>query len=215
MNIINQKIQHYINQNCSKASTQLYNLERKTYLEQLYPQMVSGKVQGQFLKMISRMIQPKHILEIGTFTAYGTICLAEALAENGSIDTIEIDEELKDKIELNLTQANIGSFTSLHIGNAFQIIPNLNKPYDLIFLDADKAFYPQYFKLLAPKMKVGSFLLADNVLWDGKVVEPFLERDKATRGVIEFNKLVKEDSTFENVILSVRDGLMLACKINA
>lgn len=214
MKIINQKIQAYINENCSDASDQLYNLERKTYLEQLYPQMVSGKVQGQFLKMISRMINPQHILEIGTFTAYGTICLSEALAVGGSIDTIEIDEELKATIESNLKQANINNFTTLHIGNAFEIIPNLNKAYDLIFLDADKAFYPQYFKLLSSKMKAGSFLLTDNVLWDGKVVEPVLERDKATRGVIEFNHLVKEDPTFENVILSVRDGLMLACKIS-
>jgi len=191
----------------------LYNLERKTYLEQLYPQMVSGKVQGQFLKMISRMIRPKYILEVGTFTAYGTICLAEALAEGGSIDTIEIDDELKDKIEHNLEQANIDTFTNLHIGNALEIIPTLNKPYDLIFLDADKAKYPQYFELFTTKMKSGSFLLADNVLWDGKVVESVIARDKATKGVIEFNRLVKEDSTFENVILSVRDGLMLAYKI--
>jgi len=213
MNIINQKIKNYINQNCSNAAKQLHNIERKTYLEQLYPQMVSGKVQGQFLKMISRMIQPKHILEIGTFTAYGTICLAAALAKGGSIDTIEIDEELKDHIELNFEQANISTFTNLHIGNALEIIPTLNKPYDLIFLDADKATYPQYFNMLAPKMKAGSFLLADNVLWDGKVVEPTIERDKATQGVIAFNRLVKDDPTFENVILSVRDGLMLAYKI--
>jgi len=175
--------------------------------------MISGKVQGQFLKMISRMIQPKHILEIGTFTAYGTICLAEALVEGGSIDTIEIDEELSDKIELNLQQANIHKNTNLHIGNALEIIPTLNKPYDLIFLDADKAFYPKYFKLLSPKMKTGSFLLADNVLWDGKVIEPVLERDKATQGVMEFNSLVSEDPAFENLILSVRDGLMLAYKV--
>lgn len=214
MHIISQKIKNYINKNCSKASNQLYNLERKTYLKQLYPQMVSGKVQGQFLKMISRMIQPQHILEIGTFTAYGTICLSTALTKNGSIDTIEIDEELKDEIEYNLKQANISHFTNLHIGNALKIIPTLNKAYDLVFLDADKAFYPQYFKLLASKMKVGSFLLADNVLWDGKVVEPVLEKDKATQGVIAFNKLIKEDPTFENVILSVRDGLMLAYKVS-
>jgi len=212
MNITKPKIEKYISQNCSEATEQLYNLERKTYLQQLYPQMVSGKVQGQFLKMISRMIQPKHILEIGTFTAYSTICLAEALRAEGSIDTIEIDEELKGEIELNLQQANILNKTTLHIGNALQIITTLNKPYDLIFLDADKAFYPAYFKLLSPKMKVGSFLLADNVLWDGKVAEPILESDKATRGVDEFNRLIKEDSTFENIILSVRDGLMLAYK---
>jgi len=212
MNIINQKLQNYITENCSDATDILYNLERKTYLEQLYPQMLSGKVQGQFLKMISRMIQPKHILEVGTFTAYGTICLAEALAEGGSIDTIEIDEELKAEIEQNLQRANIHTFTTLHIGNALKIIPNLNKPYDLIFLDADKAFYPEYFKLLAPKMKAGSYLLADNVLWDGKVVEPVLDSDRATQGLIEFNRLVKENPAFKNVILSVRDGLMLAYK---
>lgn len=212
MNIVPDKIEVYIEEHCTKELDVLNEINRKTHLEQLYPQMVSGKVQGQFLKMISRMIKPLNVLEIGTFTAYSTICLAAGLASNGVIDTIEISEELKSVIEKNLGAAGIGHQVNLHIGEALEIIPTLNKGYDLVFLDADKDHYPQYYKLLMPLLKKGGFLVADNVLWSGKILEGQAASDKATKGVIIFNEMVQHDVDVDNVILSVRDGLMLVHK---
>jgi len=214
MSIIPEKIEQYIDKHCSEENELLYQINRKTFLQQMYPQMISGKVQGQFLKMISRMLRPKRILEIGTFTAYSTICLAEGLVSDGQIDTIELDEELKPVIDKNLQAAGIAQKVNLHIGEAQKIITELNSDsYDLIFLDADKEFYPAYYRLLKPLMRAGSFLLVDNVLWYGKVVEAADTFDPATKGVVKFNKLVQEDPSVENLILSVRDGLMLVCKI--
>lgn len=214
MGIIPEKIEQYIDEHCSEENELLYQINRKTFLQQMYPQMISGKVQGQFLKMISRLLRPKRILEIGTFTAYSTICLAAGLAKDGQIDTIELDEELKPIIDKNLQAAGIAQKVNLHIGEAQKMIPELNvATYDLIFLDADKEFYPKYYRLLQPLMQAGSFLLVDNVLWYGKVAEAEETFDPATKGVVEFNKLVQEDPSVENVILSVRDGLMLVYKL--
>jgi len=212
MNIVSDKIEVYIEEHCTEESNVLNEINRKTHLEQLYPQMVSGKVQGQFLKMISRMVKPVSILEIGTFTAYSTICLATGLAPNGTIDTIEISEELRSVIEKNLDAAGIRHQINLYIGEAMEIIPTLNKRYDLVFLDADKDHYPQYYQLLMPLLKKGGFLVADNVLWSGKVLEPQAANDKATKGVIAFNKMVHHDAGVDNVILSARDGWMLVHK---
>ncbi len=213
MSIIPSSIEKYIETNCSEESDLLYQINRKTFLQQLYPQMISGKVQGQFLKMISCMIQPTRILEIGTFTAYSTICLAKGLTSNGGIDTIEINEELKPVIDQNLQDAGIGEQVNVFIGEAQTLIPTLNEQYDLIFLDADKEFYPTYYQLLYPMLKPGGFLLADNVLWYGKVTDPPETYDVASKGVVEFNEMVAKDASVENVILSVRDGLMLVRKV--
>jgi len=214
MAFITDKIEQYIDDHCSQESDLLYQINRKTFLKQMYPQMISGKVQGQFLKMISRMLKPNRILEIGTFTAYSTICLAKGLTPKGKIDTIEYDEELKPVINKNLQDAGITEQVNLHIGEAKKIIPELSTyVYDLIFLDADKEFYPEYYQLLKPLMQGKTFLLVDNVLWYGKVAEGKETFDGATKGVVEFNKLVQEDPSVENVILSVRDGLMLVNKI--
>jgi len=211
--IVTNAIENYIEKNCTDESNLLYKINRKTYLEQMYPQMISGKVQGQLLKMFSQMIQPKRILEVGTFTGYSTICLAAGLPVEGIIDTIEIDEELEPVINQNLKAAGITQKVNMHFGEAKTIIPTLKGDYDLIFLDADKEFYPQYYPMLHPLLKKGSYLVADNVLWYGKVTDKPENYEATTRGVVEFNKLVKEDLSVENVILSVRDGLMLVRKL--
>jgi len=211
--IITNNIETYIEKNCTEEANLLYHINRKTHLQQLYPQMISGKVQGQVLKMFSQMIKPKRILEVGTFTAYSTICLAAGLQSNAMIDTIELDEELEPLIQQNLKAAGIADQINLHFGDAKAIIPTLKNSYDLIFLDADKAFYPQYYSLLHPLLVKGGYLIADNVLWYGKVTDPPKSFDPAARGVVEFNQVVHEDPSVENVILSVRDGLMLVRKV--
>jgi len=213
--IIANNIEHYIEKNCTDENKLLHQINRKTYLEQLYPQMVSGKVQGQVLRMFSQMIQPKRILEVGTFTAYSTICLASGLASGGIIDTIEIEEELEPVIQQNIEAAGIRQQVNIYIGEAKTVVPKLTNTYDLIFLDADKEFYPQYYEMLHPIMANGGYLIADNVLWYGKVTDPPESFDVATKGVVEFNKIVHEDPSVENVILSVRDGLMLVRKIKS
>jgi len=211
--IVTNAIEDYIEKNCTDESNLLYQINRKTHLEQMYPQMISGKVQGQLLKMLSQMIQPKRILEVGTFTAYSTICLAAGLPVEGTIDTIEIDEELEPVIKQNLKAAGITQKVNTHFGEAKTILPTLTSGYDLIFLDADKEFYPQYYPMLHPLLKKGAYLVADNVLWYGKVTDAPESFEATTRGVVEFNKMVKEDKSVENLILSVRDGLMLVRKL--
>jgi len=211
--IIAEEIETYIEKNCTKESDLLYQINRKTYLQQMYPQMISGKIQGQVLRMFSQMIRPKRILEVGTFTAYSTICLAAGLQSDGIIDTIEIDEELKPTIELNLEVAGITNKINTHFGEAKTIIPTLTGTYDLIFLDADKEYYPQYYSMLHPLLEKNGSLIADNVLWYGKILDEPESFDVATKGVVEFNQMVQADPSVENVILSVRDGLMLIRKV--
>lgn len=211
--IITNAIEDYIEKNCTDESQLLYQINRKTYLTQMYPQMLSGKVQGQFLKMLSQMIQPKRILEVGTFTAYSTICLAVGLPDEGIIDTIEIDEELEPVIKQNLKAADISQKVNTHFGEAKTIIPTLKGDYDLIFLDADKELYPQYYPMLHNLLKKDGYLVADNVLWYGKVADTPENFDTTTKRLVEFNNMVKEDNRVENLILSVRDGLMLVRKL--
>lgn len=211
--IVTNAIEDYIEKNCTDESKLLYQINRKTYLTQMYPQMLSGKVQGQFLKMLSQMIEPKRILEVGTFTAYSTICLAAGLPADGIIDTIEIDEELEPVIKQNLKAADILEKVNTHFGEAKTIIPTLKGGYDLIFLDADKELYPQYYPMLHTLLKKGGYLVADNVLWYGKVADTPENFDTTTKRLVEFNNMVSQDNRVENLILSVRDGLMLVKKL--
>ena len=200
---------------CQKHSTvstqNLIDLERETNLKTLAPQMLSGPLQGRFLAMISQLIQPKNILEIGTFTAYGTLCLAEGLADDGCLHTIEGNPELKHIIDKYLHIAGIQNRVQLHIGDAKTIIPTINTTYDIVFMDANKREYTQYFDLVANSIRPGGVLLADNVLWSGKVVKG--EQDTDTQMIDAFNKKVLADERFENLILPIRDGLMMARKI--
>ena len=211
--LIPEIIESYCELHTTKESNLLYRLNRETNLKVLRPRMLSGQVQGRFLSMISKMIKPVNILEIGTYTGYSALCLAEGLQENGALHTIEIDEELEEMITKYFSQSVHKEKLHLHIGNALEIIPTLQKTWDLVFLDAEKKEYLQYYEMILPHLKKGGFLLADNVLWNGKVAEPVSTNDAETQAVTQFNDFVKNDPRVENLLLPVRDGLFLIEKI--
>lgn len=187
-------------------------LERQTNLRTLYPRMLSGPYQGKFLEMISFLIKPKHILEIGTFTGYSTICLSRGLDEGGKVTTIEANAEYAAIAADFFTRAGIAGKVELVIGDALEVIPELNQSYDLVYIDAAKEQYSKYYELVFPLVKQGGFILADNVLWDGKVVDPDHSAEKETGGIVQFNEHVMSDDRVETILLTIRDGLMLTRK---
>ncbi len=214
MEITDPKISKYTEEHTSEPSDILQKVERETYLKSIYPRMISGKIQGRFLSMISKMVKPKNILEIGTFTGYSTICLTEGLQKGGQLHTIEINEELKERNDEIFKEAGIGQLIHAHFGNALDIIPKLGIRFDLVFIDADKINYSKYFNLVLDVLNTGGFILVDNVLWSGKVLNRSEDKiDKDTKAVIEFNELVQNDSRVENVMIPLRDGLTLIQKI--
>ncbi len=210
MEIISPEIAEYVKQFTSPESPLLENLNRSTHLEVLMPGMVSGHEQGWLLRFISNMIQPKRILEIGTFTGYSTICLAEGLQKEGEIHTIEINQELKRFHNQYFKEAGIAEKVILHYGNALEILPNIYGTFDVLFIDADKENYSKYFDLMIDKIRPGGFILADNVLWKGKVVDE--KKDKTTAAIHAFNKKVADSELVDNMILPIRDGMMLMRK---
>ncbi|MDO9512154.1 MAG: O-methyltransferase [Bacteroidales bacterium] len=201
---------------CSQHSTDepeiLKEITRQTYLSQAYPQMLSGHLQGRLLSMISKMIQPKLAVEIGTFTGYSCLCLAEGLSKDGILHTIEINPELEDRNRKNFTQSSYSSQIKIHTGNAISIIKQLPDHIDLAFIDADKEEYLTYYEALIPKMRSGGLILADNVLWGGKVIKPLTNKDKETEGIIGFNKHLISDQRIEIVMIPIRDGLSIIRK---
>jgi len=210
MNFSLKKITDY----CEKCTTlqpeHLYELERETNLKTLAPQMISGHYQGHLLKMFSKMIRPKYILEIGTFTGYAAQCLADGLVENGQLHTIEANEELRYIIENGFKKANLSEKITLHIGDAKKIIPTLDMVFDIVFIDAGKIDYSLYFDLIIDKVRSGGLIMADNVLWSGKVV--MANQDKDTKALHEFNLKIQNDARVENTILPIRDGIMMMLK---
>ena len=190
----------------------LADLYRKTHIKFVNPNMVSGHLQGAILTMISNMIAPEKILEIGTFTGYSAICLARGLKKNGCLDTIEIDDELTDFILSYFKKAGVEKQINLFTGNALNLIKKLPGPYDLVYIDGDKREYAAYYNLVFEKVRPGGFIIADNVLWGGKVTDSEYKNDPFTKGIMEFNELVHKDVRVENVIFPVRDGLMLLKK---
>jgi caffeoyl-CoA O-methyltransferase len=190
-------------------------LNRETHLTQVYPRMLAGHMQGMLLRFISRMIRPRRILEIGTFTGYSAICLAAGLTtapgDEGILHTIDVDAELEETIRKYLAMAGIENKVILHIGDAMKIIPALDETWDLVYIDADKPNYLNYYKMVFDRVRTGGFILADNVLWDGKVLDP-ATRSKDTKGIIEFNDFVQADERVENLLLPVRDGIMMIRK---
>lgn len=192
----------------------LRELDRETHLKVLRSRMLSGHLQGQILSMISCMIKPKFILEIGTFTGYSALCLAKGLAEGGQIHTIEIDDELESIAKKYFLKSGMADCIVQHIGDARKIIPSINQSFDLVFIDADKREYCDYYNMVFDHIPVGGFILADNILWDGKVVDPDAADEEQTRGILDFNNLVQNDSRVRNVILPVRDGIMLVQKVS-
>jgi len=207
-----EKLEQYILDHTEAESELLALLNRETQHKILLPRMLSGHLQGKILEMISKMICPSYILEIGTYTGYSAICLAQGLTENGQLHTIEINDELESFILHFLEKSGLKSKIHLHIGNATQIISKLEDSIDLVFIDGDKRQYLEYYKLVIDKVRKGGFILADNVLWSGKVIEQLIDNDDYTKGILDFNQFVHNDDRVENVILPIRDGIMILRK---
>ena len=207
MHFISEELERYIEQHSQKEPELLVALNRETHQKVLQPRMLSGHFQGRVLSMLSKLIRPEHILEIGTYTGYATLCLCEGLQKKGSVDTIDINEELafiqKKYFDLSPWKDQI----TQHIGDAMEIIPSIDKKYDLVFIDADKENYLNYYDMIVPKMKVGGIILSDNVLWSGKVLDEPNPKDLSTNILLEYNKKINEDPRVETVLLPIRDGL--------
>ena len=210
--IVNNKIEDYIRKNSSKEPEILKDLNKETYLKVLNPRMLSGHLQGRFLSIITKLIKPKKILEIGTYTGYSAICMAEGLIENGIIHTIDINEELISIQNKYFAKSKCNNSIIQHVGDARNIIKSINEKFDLVFLDADKENYIEYYELVIEKVKKGGLIIADNVLWTGKVVEPEKDDDELTQYLIDFNKMINKDDRVENIILPLRDGLNIILK---
>jgi len=210
MNIISPAIDQYLDMHTQEESEVLKALTRETHLKVLMPQMLSGKVQGNLLTMMSKMMQPKRILEIGTFTGYASICLAKGLANDGLLYTIDINCELETMTDKYFKQAGVRHQIVSLYGPAVQLIPTLEETFDLVFIDADKINYSTYYDLVMEKVRPGGLIIADNVLWSGKVVEA--TKDKDTMAMDAYNKKVQDDPRVENVLVPLRDGLMMARK---
>ena len=206
-------LDQYILNHITPEEDFLRDLDRETNLKVLRSRMLSGHLQGQILSMISCMVKPSCILEIGTFTGYSAICLAKGLAGNGKLHTIEIDDELEYLSKKYFQESGFSNRIVQHIGDARAIIPTISQSFDLVFIDADKREYCDYYQLVFDQIPVGGFILADNILWDGKVVDPAAADEEQTRGILDFNDLVQNDPRVQNVILPVRDGIMLIQKI--
>lgn len=199
----------YIEQHSSPENEVLKQITHDTNLNILNPHMLSGQVQGRLLSMLSQMIRPSRILELGTFTAYSALCLAEGLAENGRLITLEANDELEDTIRHNLSLSPLGEKVQLIIGDAKTSLQSISETFDLCFMDADKREYCEYLELVYPLMRKGGWILADNTLWDGHIIDPAYDKDKQTQGLRAFNKKIAEDDRFEQVILPIRDGLTI------
>jgi predicted O-methyltransferase YrrM len=211
--MINEQIESYCELHTSKECELLYRLNRETHIKMLNPRMISGQLQGKFLSLISKMLKPEKILEIGTFTGYSALCLAEGLTANGELHTIEIDKEMETMVTKYFKISEHKQKMHLHIGNALDIIPLLNKNWDLVFIDGDKTEYLQYYEMILPWVNKGGYILVDNLLWNGKVIEKVAEKDIDTQSIIAFNDFVQNDIRVENILLPVRDGLMLIEKL--
>jgi predicted O-methyltransferase YrrM len=208
---MNKKLLKYLEDYSSPEDPVLEDLYRQTHIRFLNPNMLSGHLQGKFLEQISFMIQPENILEIGTFTGYSAICLARGLKANGKLITIEINDELTSFADTYFRRAGVETKIVQMTGNALEIIPGLDISFDLVFLDGDKREYIEYYKLVIEKVRPGGFILADNVLWGGQVIEDETS-DPQARGIIDFNSMLRKETNIENVIIPLRDGLMLIRK---
>jgi caffeoyl-CoA O-methyltransferase len=206
-------LEKYIEAHSSPELPILTKIYRETNIRHLNPRMVSGHNQGLFMSFISKMISPQSILEIGTYTGYSAICLTQGLRTGGRLHTIEIDDEIADIAAKYFSEANLDDKITLHVGNACKIVPALKIHFDLIFIDGEKREYPEYYNTCMKFLKPGGYLLADNVLWEGKVLDKNQYDDPATSAINQFNNLINNDSNLENILLPLRDGLMLARKI--
>jgi caffeoyl-CoA O-methyltransferase len=210
MHFLSQDLEDYIEQHSENEPELLAQLNKETYQKILLPRMLSGHFQGRVLSMLSKLIRPVNILEIGTYTGYSGLCLCEGMQENGQLHTIDIKEELIDFQRKYFDKSPWGNQIVQHLGEAIDIIPNLDLKFDLVFIDADKENYINYFNLILPKMNKGGIILSDNVLWSGKVVLPLEKNDLSTKILLEYNLLLKNDPGVETVLLPIRDGLTVS-----
>ncbi len=210
MHFISQELEDYIEQHSEKEPALLAALNKETYQKILLPRMLSGHFQGRVLSMLSKLIRPVNILEIGTYTGYSALCLCEGMQETGQLHTIDIKEELVDFQRKHFDKSPWGKQIFQHLGEAVDIIPTLDIKFDLVFIDADKENYLNYFELIVPKMNKGGIILSDNVLWSGKVLEPLQPNDLSTKVLLEYNRLLATDSRVETVLLPIRDGLTVS-----
>ena len=210
MHFLSDSLQQYLTDHSENEPGYLADLSRETHLKVLQPRMITGHYQGRVLSMLSKIIMPQRILEIGTYTGYSALCLAEGLPNTGELHTIDINEELVDIQRKYFDQSGFSNQIIQHTGNALELVPELQMEFDLVFIDAEKKEYQRYFEVVLPKTRPGSIILSDNVLWSGKVVEPLDPSDKATKALLDYNKMLKEDPRIETVMLPVRDGLTLS-----
>jgi predicted O-methyltransferase YrrM len=210
MHFISQKLDDYIVEHSQKEPQLLKELTRETYQKILQPRMLSGHYQGRVLSMISKLVNPKNILEIGTFTGYSALSLAEGMQKKGVLHTIDVNEELVDFQRKYFNKSIYGEAIHQHLGSAIDIIPTLDLKFDLVFIDADKPNYINYFNLIIDKMNPGGIILSDNVLWSGKVIEKLNDKDESTKILLDYNKLLNNDSRIETVLLPIRDGLTVS-----
>ena len=210
MNFLSEELDTYVTQHSENEPELLAQLNKETHQKILQPRMLSGHFQGRVLSMLSKIIHPTTILEVGTYTGYATLCLAEGLAENGTIDTLDNEEELFDFQRKYFDKTIWANQIHQHLGDALDIIPTLTKKYDLVFIDADKENYINYFNLIVPMMNKGGIILSDNVLWSGKVLEKVEPNDIITKILLEYNQLLKDDARVETVLLPIRDGLTVS-----
>lgn len=214
MDFLPSALNEYVERHTGDEPELLQALNRETYAKVLMPRMLSGHIQGRILAMLSRMIRPERILEIGTFTGYSAICLAEGLVERGELHTVDINDELSEMVLNYINRSPYYDKIHCHWGNALDLIPGLEKGFDLVFIDADKINYQNYYELVLPLLNPGGWIIADNVLWSGKILDSRTQMDADTAALFEFNKHVKADSRVETVLLPVRDGLMIIRKKN-
>ncbi|MDP3466965.1 MAG: O-methyltransferase [Daejeonella sp.] len=211
MDLLSDELKSYLESSCDPESDLLKQIDRETHLKVSLPRMLSGHYQGRVLSMLSKMICPRRILEVGTFTGYASLCLAEGLSEDGILHTIDINAELEEMVRASFLKSGLGPKIKYHIGNALEIIPNLNEVFDLIFIDADKKNNESYYKLTFDKLRSGGLIIVDNVLWSGKVIGD-KKTDSATTFISNFNEMVSSDPRVEKLILPVRDGIYLIRK---
>lgn len=212
MEFIDDKIEAYSLAHSQPESDVLKKLNRDTHAHILMPRMLSGHMQGNLLRMLSNMIQPQHILEIGTYTGYSGICLAQGLQEGGKLHTIDINEELEKMVRSFFDEAGLSNKINYYVGNALDIIPTIKEKFDLVFIDADKKNYAAYYDMVFDKVNAGGYIIADNVLWSGKVLDAPEKMDADTKAIDAFNKKIHSDTRVEHLLLPVRDGLMIVRK---
>jgi predicted O-methyltransferase YrrM len=212
MEFIADNLDQYVCAHSENEPEILADLNRRTHVSVIQPRMLSGHYQGRVLSMLSHMIQPENVLEIGTYTGYSALCFAEGLKEKGHLTTIDVNEELEDFVAAYIEKAGMGDRITQMIGDAIDIIPTLDEQFDIVFIDADKKNYCKYYDLVFDKVKPGGYIIADNVLWSGKVLEDYNSLDRETKIIMDYNQKVHEDDRVQEVLFPIRDGLMIARK---